>query len=130
MPFDVRLIYFSLDYTLPSYTRLFAFGFHQMCAVPQFSQEFFLQIVDGVVQIVRKRRNDKVWSFELDDAFGFEGILVLLIGILCEFYADADNIGFVPKKLAHFLAHDRLNGFGQFKMNGGDKYGSGIHACM
>lgn len=115
---------------LPSNVRFFALGFHQARAVSQFSQEFFLQIVDGVVQIVRKCRNDEVWSAELDDAFGFESILVLFIDVFREFHADADDIGFMTKKLAHFFVHDRFNGFGQFKMNAGNDNGSGIHACM
>jgi len=35
---------------LPSDARFFAFGLHQTRAVSQFPQEFFLQIVDGVVK--------------------------------------------------------------------------------
>ena len=45
-----RLLYPAQISFLPSDARLFALGLHQTRAVPQFPQEFFLQIVDGVVE--------------------------------------------------------------------------------
>ena len=55
---------------------------------------------------------------------------VFFIDIFRQFHADADDVGFMPEKFVHFLVHDRLDGFGQFKMNAGNNNGSDIHACM